>query len=245
MPWVRFDDQYPIHRKVNGLSDAAFRLHTEAIFWCARNLTDGCIARDELRVASEISRPLKHVAELVSRGCWRETDDGWEIHDFLVYQPSRSKVLQTREERKKAGSAGGTASGESRRRSSQAPRSKREAKPKQVASDSLGPRTRSSLQEEGTDGAPLRGGGAPPSRQIKTTTGRLICETHQLEISNTVPCRGCAADFVAADVDEALDRQPPSRDDVRAQLAASRGMYKPKSTWQGPPPELQPDPQEA
>lgn len=48
MPWVRFDDQFPIHRKVDGLSDAAYRLHTSAIFWCARNLTDGFVSEEDL-----------------------------------------------------------------------------------------------------------------------------------------------------------------------------------------------------
>ena len=48
---LRFDDQFPIHRKVSGLSDAAFRLHVEAIFWCDRNLTDGFIREPRLLVA--------------------------------------------------------------------------------------------------------------------------------------------------------------------------------------------------
>lgn len=141
MPWVRFDDQFPIHRKVKGLTDAEFRLHTEAIFWCARNLTDGYVARDELRDVSGISKPERHLTALVSRGLWLETDGGWIIHDYLTYQPSRSKVLHTREQRAAAGSKGGVRSGQTRRGdkppAKQGHRSKHEAKPKQVASGSL------------------------------------------------------------------------------------------------------------
>jgi hypothetical protein len=127
MPWVRFDDQFPIHRKVKGLTDAEYRLHTEAIFWCARNMTDGRIARYELRDVSGIARPERHLTALVMRGLWVETDDGWLIHDYLGYQPSRAKVLADRAKKAAAGRVGGVRSGESRR-------SKREAKPKHDAS---------------------------------------------------------------------------------------------------------------
>ncbi len=126
MPWVRFDDKYPVSRKVGGLSDAAFRLHTEAIFWCARELTDGRIARDELKQVSGIARPDRHVTELVGRGLWDETDRGWQIHDYLEYQPARAKVLRDRTAKAAAGRKGGIASGQARRGD--------EAKPKQRAS---------------------------------------------------------------------------------------------------------------
>ena len=129
---LKFDDQFPIHRKVHGLTDAAFRLHVEAIFWCARNLTDGFIAQDDLASVSRYRRPEGYVTELVGRGAWDVVDDGWQIHDYLVWQQSRSKTLQTREARQKSGYLGGIKSGESRRK----PR----AKPKQDASYVLEPR---------------------------------------------------------------------------------------------------------
>jgi hypothetical protein len=84
MPWAKFDDRYPWHRKVRPLSDAAFRLDVSAICWCAENLTDGVI---------------------------------------LPENPTREKVEEDREKRRKAGALGGVASGQSR-----------QAKPKQSAS---------------------------------------------------------------------------------------------------------------
>ena len=107
---VRFDDQFPIHRKVGTLSDAAFRLHVEAICWSARNLTDGAIQTDELLALTRTPRPHRYAAELVRRGVWLETADGWRIHDYLDWQPSRSKVLQIRQERRKNGQVGGALS---------------------------------------------------------------------------------------------------------------------------------------
>jgi len=138
---LKFDDKFPIHRKVHGLTDAAFRLHVEAIFWCARNLTDGFIAQDDLASVSRYRRPEGYVTELVGRGAWDAVDGGWRIHDYLVWQQSRSKVLEVREARRKSGMLGGIKSGESRRK----PR----AKPKQVGTDRLEPRAPS---------PPLKGG---------------------------------------------------------------------------------------
>ena len=65
MPWVRFDDQYPIHRKVAGLSDTAFRLHSAAIFWCVRNGTDGFVPEEDLDLVASIR--LDQIADVLRR----------------------------------------------------------------------------------------------------------------------------------------------------------------------------------
>ncbi|MGH3376013.1 MAG: hypothetical protein ACRDP6_14840 [Actinoallomurus sp.] len=117
MPWARFDDQFPINRKVNGLTDTEFRLHVEAVIWCARELTDGRVGRDELDLVSRIRSPKKHVAMLVIRKLWHLGDeeclstscpahvdnrvdptfDGWMIHDYFEFQFSKEQVLAERE----------------------------------------------------------------------------------------------------------------------------------------------------
>jgi hypothetical protein len=112
MPWVRFDDQFPIHRKVDGLSDAAYRLHTSAIFWSARNLTDGFVSEEDLDgVTARVRTPSRFAAECVKRGVWHHAgqacpsekcpapvdNDGWVIHDYWEYQPSKAQVVADRE----------------------------------------------------------------------------------------------------------------------------------------------------
>lgn len=118
MPWVRFEDQFPIHRKVAALKDPAYRIHTEAIFWCSRNLTDGVIRAAEINQIRP--RADKHVAEIVDREAWHPADqicagcvkalndagrtwpaDGWVIHDYLKYQPSRAQVIKDRDAKTK------------------------------------------------------------------------------------------------------------------------------------------------
>ncbi|MEO3860922.1 hypothetical protein [Acrocarpospora sp. B8E8] len=122
MPWVRFDDQYPINRKVSRLSDAAYRLHSSAIFWCARNLTDGFVPEEDLEdVCARVRTPERFVTEFLDRGLFHEigtpcdsescpanpsndvTDTvtgkrGWLIHDYFDYQPTKSKVLADRKD---------------------------------------------------------------------------------------------------------------------------------------------------
>jgi hypothetical protein len=108
MAWVRFDDQMPISRKVAPLSDAAFRLWAEAICWANRNLTDGAIRLAELGDISKRGRP-KLADQLVEHGLWhpngeqcdspkcpRSGIDGWVIHDYWDYQPSKAQVLHER-----------------------------------------------------------------------------------------------------------------------------------------------------
>ena len=76
---MRFDDGFPLHQKVEPLSDAAYRLHTTAIFWSSRNLTDGCIPKRDLDfvVPRKLKRPAKFVAELIDRGLWSDEGDEW------------------------------------------------------------------------------------------------------------------------------------------------------------------------
>lgn len=110
MPWVRFDDHFPVNRKVDGLSDTAFRLHVSAIFWCARNLTDGVVPEADLElVTARVRAPARFSTELVHRGLWHEAGfecgsehcpppgpDGWVIHDYWEFQPSKEKVIADR-----------------------------------------------------------------------------------------------------------------------------------------------------
>lgn len=112
MPWVRFDDQFPIHRKVDRLTDTAYRLHTSAIFWSARNLTDGFVSQEDLDgVTARVRKPARFAAECMKREVWHDArypcpsekcpapvdKDGWVIHDYWEYQPSKSQVMRDRD----------------------------------------------------------------------------------------------------------------------------------------------------
>lgn len=93
MPWVKLDDRFPSHRKIALLSDRAFRLHVSAMCWCAENLTDGRISDRELALVTRVRGVKATAKQLEDAGLWDRTDDGWEIHDYLDYNPSREQVL--------------------------------------------------------------------------------------------------------------------------------------------------------
>lgn len=96
MSWAKFDDMFPWHRKVRRLSDAAFRLHTTAIMFASRDETDGLITLEDIDEMPGIKSRDKSIAELVKRRLWEETEDGWEVHDYLDYNPSAEQQARAR-----------------------------------------------------------------------------------------------------------------------------------------------------
>lgn len=126
MPWAKFDEHYPMSRKVRRLTDAEFRLDVSAVCYSSTNLTDGHIARADIDLVSDVKNPLKAAAGLVRAGRWhgpghtctsewcRPIAEGWLIHDYLHYNPSRDDVLDRRKRRSEAGRTGGLASVRSR-----------------------------------------------------------------------------------------------------------------------------------
>jgi hypothetical protein len=107
MSWVTFDDKFPFHRKVAGLSDAAFRLHTTAIFWCRDNGTDGLIPNDDVNlVVPRLRQAARYAAECARREVWHDARhncpsqdcpapvdaDGWVVHDYFSLHPTKAET---------------------------------------------------------------------------------------------------------------------------------------------------------
>lgn len=106
MAWVKFDDGYADHRKIAGLTDTAFRLHTAGILHCGKHLTDGLLEADEVpRLVRRFRKAA--LAELLDKGLWIPVLDGaaYVIHDYLEWNDPAEKVRERREAavRRKAG----------------------------------------------------------------------------------------------------------------------------------------------
>lgn len=113
MTWLKLDDGFADHPKIDGLSDGAFRLHVAGMLYAARHLTDGAIpARAVPRLMPGYDVTL--VAELVDAGLWHHEGDGYEVHDFLEWNPSADEAKAKRKARQEAGRKGGLASGRTR-----------------------------------------------------------------------------------------------------------------------------------
>lgn len=108
MTWIRLDDEYSDHPKIAAAGPLGQLLHLRAINWAARNLTDGKIPRSTLEVIAygclvgEVERPEsldahKLIARVVDVGLIAENGDGYAVHDFLDYNPSRKQVESDRE----------------------------------------------------------------------------------------------------------------------------------------------------
>jgi hypothetical protein len=96
MPWVRLDDQFPDHPKIDQAGPLAGWLYVCGLAYCNRQLTDGFIPKATMPRLSTVPAPAKHAAALVAAGLWDAVEGGWQVHDYLDFQPAREKVLAER-----------------------------------------------------------------------------------------------------------------------------------------------------
>lgn len=104
--YIRIHDGMPDHPKVDGLSDAAFRLLVTMWCWCSRHLTDGRVPG-----ATWLKRgTLKARGELVAAGLADLTEDGSVLmHHYTDHQRTAEEVRAISEARREAGKLGGKA----------------------------------------------------------------------------------------------------------------------------------------
>lgn len=96
MAWVKIDDKFDQHPKVEALSDAAVRLHLAGLCYCNRGETDGRIPKARAVRLTESGKP-KVLAELLAAGMWFDAGANYEIHDYLKYQPSKARLEEERQ----------------------------------------------------------------------------------------------------------------------------------------------------
>lgn len=118
MSWVKLDDGFPEHPKVIRAGGQAAWLYVAALCYCGRNLTDGHIPAAVLPRLTDAKAPRRLAAALVRARLFIEDEDGWQIHDYGSYQPSRAQVEADRERaRERAAKSRGTRAGMSQRTS--------------------------------------------------------------------------------------------------------------------------------
>jgi len=96
MPWVRLDDGYPEHPKVDQVGPLAAWLNVCAWAYCARNLTDGFVPADRVGRLASVKQPDKLCQKLVAARLWECVEGGFQVHDYLAYNPSREEILRER-----------------------------------------------------------------------------------------------------------------------------------------------------
>lgn len=103
MPWFKVEGRVAFHPKMVSAGNMAIGVWVRMGAWAADNRTDGLVP---LAIASAIGRS-RDFAKLIEAGLLHDAGrDGFQLHDFLNYNPSRDDDEQLRAERARAGSIG-------------------------------------------------------------------------------------------------------------------------------------------
>ena len=86
------------NHKVDGISDAAFRVYVNSIVLGSSQETNGHIPRRSLRLLHPEADLRASAAELEAARLWEPhgDGDGWQVHDFLDYQTPREQLARAR-----------------------------------------------------------------------------------------------------------------------------------------------------
>jgi hypothetical protein len=112
MAWVKLDDQWYDNPKLLDMPLESIGVWVIGLTYASRHLTDGFVPYKALKRI--IDAPEDHTEALEARGLWQVVEHGWQIHDYLDYQPSAAEVKDRRKKRAEAGRIGGRASAEVR-----------------------------------------------------------------------------------------------------------------------------------
>ena len=89
MTWTKLGDEFG--DECWTLTSDAFRLHTEGLCWSNRMLTDGQLAKDDLR---RWARHPEAAEELVNVGWWKDCGQHYQIVHHIGYQRTREQVAK-------------------------------------------------------------------------------------------------------------------------------------------------------
>lgn len=109
MTWIRVDDHFADHPKVMALGHdrlIGLGLWHVAASYCARYLTDGFVPTAHISPHA----PPRLLSRMVAVGLFDPVDNGYMLHDWLTYNPSREAVKEAQAKKRAAGQAGGQAS---------------------------------------------------------------------------------------------------------------------------------------
>jgi hypothetical protein len=93
MAWFKIDDGMHSHPKTLDAGNEAIGLWARCGSYCSHYLTEGFVKRDVALLYGDMAL----VDVLVKVGLFEPVEGGWQMHDFLDYNPTKEKVLADRE----------------------------------------------------------------------------------------------------------------------------------------------------
>ena len=97
MTWLKLSDDYADELARFGLSDAAFRTHTEALGWVMRRETGGRLTDRDVSRFAESREVTRAVADLCDLGLWERTPGGYLVRHHMEHQPEPDLIRRRRE----------------------------------------------------------------------------------------------------------------------------------------------------
>ena len=111
MGWVRVDDSFYDNDKFYNVTALGVAMFVAALAWSNRNLTDGFVPERAAQIIvnfeglaygreDELASPIHYgdaITELINAGVLEAVDGGYQIVNYLKFQPSAKSVLAERE----------------------------------------------------------------------------------------------------------------------------------------------------
>lgn len=112
MSWVKLDDHWMDHPKIIKAGRDARDVWLASITWCAIQLTDGELPAEILptlcvMAGVPVANCQTFAKTLLDVCLWDAKGDGYSVHDYLDYNPSKEQTLANRIARSEAGRVGG------------------------------------------------------------------------------------------------------------------------------------------
>lgn len=155
MTWFRLDDSFHSHPKVLRAGNEAVGLYVRCGTYAADHTTDGFVERSIVLLYGDEAL----AARLVDAGLWHRARGGWNIHDYLDYNPSREAVEKERNDKAE------------RQRRWREKQGRRVTSPSRNASGDAAP-SRPAPKEAGRGETPLPGRPAPRASPSGSHAGR-------------------------------------------------------------------------
>jgi hypothetical protein len=98
MSWIQIEDNFAYNPKMIKAGPEATVLFIGGLCYANRDLTDGFILKELLPCIAPLPNPEELAKKLVDCGLWELRPGGWQIHDYLDYNPSAQEVRAERDE---------------------------------------------------------------------------------------------------------------------------------------------------
>ena len=112
MAWARIDDKFLDNPKVRKAGKDATYLYVSGLVYSSNQLTEGYISDEALGLVAYkgfIKNERTHAATLVECELWDRIEGGYQIHDYLEYNPTKEQIEEARAKKAAAGSKGAQA----------------------------------------------------------------------------------------------------------------------------------------